>query len=119
MNYLSKNIQDIDKVNMVLNITRYSFTEQEDEFILRFLLANPDYDIFTKLELQNNFFMGSGNTIWADVKARRWEQILTIFDKITTKAYRYAKHKNYIKEWIAIEKRSGDAERKRIFMYGD
>lgn len=119
INYLLKNIQDIDKVNMVLNIARYSFKEQEDEFILQFLLANPDYDTFTKLELQNNFFMGSGNTIWADVKVLRWEQILTIFDNIKTKVYHYAKHKNYIKHWIAVEKRSGDAERKRVFMYGD
>lgn len=119
MNYLNSNLHDINKVDMIMNIARHSFRTDEDDFILQFLIGNPDYEFFTQVSWHNNYFMGNGNTIWADIKASRWEEILTIFEKITVRPYRYSKHKNYVKGSIASEKRSADGERRHIFMYGD
>ena len=119
MDYFKRNLQDINKVDLLMNVARHSFQLEENEFILQFLNGNPDFASFTNVSWQNNYFMGSGNTIWADIKANRWNEILSIFDEIKIKPYRYSKHKNWIKERIAMEKRSADAERRHIFMYGD
>jgi len=118
-NYLKDNIKEPRKVDMVMNIARHALNGLEDEFILLFLRQNPSFGDFRKISWLDNYFMGSGNVIWADVRARRLEEILLLFEKLGAKKYVYADHQNFLKNWIAGEKRSADSERKHIFMYGD
>jgi len=118
-NYLKDNVRELRKVDMVMNIARHALKGLEDEFIVLFLYHNPNFDDFRKISWLDNYFMGGGNVIWADVRARRLEEILLLFEKVGTKKYLYADHQNFLKNWIAGEKRSADSERKHIFMYGD
>lgn len=117
--YLKNNCQEAGKVNTVFDIIRHSLRSELESFLHYFLSINPTFEAFSKIELLDNYFMGNGKTIWADVKAKQLTDYLEIIERIKTKQYRFVQHKQYLKDRINSEKRAADYERLRSFVTGE
>jgi len=115
--YLTDNVCNTSRVNLVFNCIRHFYKEELEEFLLYFLRINPDFNVFRELEWVDNSFMSNGKSIWGDFRARQYELILVILEKIRKQVYRYSKHKELIKLDIMNSKKSADSERKRMFMH--
>lgn len=117
--YLNKHFNDRVKVNMVFDSVRSCFPDAMENLLLHFLKIQPSFELFEKLEWTPHFYMGSGDTIFGDVRASQYEKVLVVLEKITEQPYRYVNHKAHIRERISMEKRSADRERKEKFMNND
>lgn len=117
--YLLANSKNALKVNMVFNCIRHSYPEKLQEILLLFLNKNPDFGIFTKLDWVSNYFFGSAKTSIGEIRADLYQKIIEILDKISKKAYRFSKHKQFLKEKLLQEKRYADQEHKSYFMTHD
>lgn len=112
---LKKNKTNINYINLIFDVIRHTFKDQLPTFIQNFLLYNNNIELFKKINWLDSMFSGNADTIWGDVKAVELNKILESVNQIKKGAYKYAKHKAYLEEEIAIQKRQADGERKRKF----
>jgi hypothetical protein len=115
MKYMLANKKNTTKVNMIFDVFRNSLREHYFACISTFLKVNNSIQDFKKLELLNNHFMSNGDVIWSEVKATELENIVNEISKLPHNS-QYSQHKAYLRNWIIIEKRSAEQERKRKFM---
>jgi hypothetical protein len=115
MKYMLTNKKNTMKVNMVFGVFRNSLREHYFECIITFVQTNNSIHHFKKLELLNNHFMSNGNVIWPEVKATELENILNEISKLPHNS-QYSQHKAYLRNWIIIEKRDAERERRRKFI---
>ena len=115
--YLKKNIKNRLAINLVLDCARNSFNDLWHTMIIHFLTLESDFKQFQEIQLLNNSFMSNGDVIWADVKSRQLQEILSAVNHIPGKKYHYSRHKNYLKTLIEFEKRQADSERKLKFQH--
>ncbi|HEY1038008.1 MAG TPA: ATP-binding protein [Bacteroidia bacterium] len=104
-------------LKIIFDIVRHSFKGHINEFVKEFLNQNQNLAIFKKIDWVDTSFFGSGDTIWADVKAKQYEEILSIVKSIKEKSYRFAQHIEFLDERITYEKSEADRERKVKFMF--
>lgn len=102
-------------LNMVLDITRNSLPALFHLYIKKIILANPDIELFQKLEFYNNHFSSSGNQIWADFKAAALLKIHAYIKAEVPNYYDYLEHLDFLSRRIAAFKESADWERQLQF----
>ncbi|HLP13822.1 MAG TPA: ATP-binding protein [Flavobacteriales bacterium] len=103
-------------IKIIFDIVRHSFKGNIDVFVKEFLNQNQNLATFRKIGWVDTSFVGSGGTIFADVRAAQYQQILSIVQSITVRAYRFSAHIEFLTERIAYEKLEADRERKIKFM---
>lgn len=113
---LKKWKSNISGIKMVFDIIRHSFKDYLSDFVKVFLSHNQTLEIFKKIDWADTSFIGNGDTIFADIQMKQYEEVLNIVNSIQKQAYKFAKHKSYLQEMIDYEKRQADWERKRKFM---
>ena len=117
--YLFKSADNFKKVNAVFDCVRHRFSDHLEYLLTRFLDRYPDFEVFKQIDWTDNYFFGNGGTYWGDVKAGQYQTILQIIDRIKIKSYRFAFHKEFIRQRIEQCKRSANEEQKRKFMHED
>lgn len=113
--YLIDSKRNITKVNMILDVFRNSIQQYYLTAIGEFVKANNKIEDFKKLNLLNNYFITSGQTIVGEINATELENILETISKLPQSS-KYIKHKAYLREKIAIEHKNAEVERKRNFL---
>lgn len=113
--YVKENYANSDKMNVVLDITRYSLKDIYEDVLLLFITLCQDKDVFSKIQWQNNGGVVWGDVIIGDIKAAKWQDILAIVNK-SDLGFKLIPIKKFIQEQIAFNLRSGDWERKRRFL---
>jgi hypothetical protein len=107
--------QDPVVVNWVFNIAR-NYLKPRYLFIVQyFLQQNTNLEHFKKIELLNNHFSSTGNTVWSDVKAEELSRIHAAVRAIPQPT-KYLGHLRYLLGRIEQEKRSACWTRKLRFM---
>ena len=117
--YIIKNNEDTDKIDAGFDCIRHSFPECLEQVLLSFIAVQQSFDTFSKISWTTSYMFGSGRTSFGEVKARQYQTVLDILEKIPEKSYLFAKHKAHIKEHIEAEKRYAARERKRMFIEQD
>jgi len=116
IDYASKNIQDTNKINVVVDITRHSMRNMFEEVLLLFLSLCQDKDIFSKIMWRGNGVSAKGiDVILADIEMAEWKNIQTIVDKSNV-GIKLIPIKTYINEKVENCYKSGDDERRRRFL---
>ena len=117
--YLKRNANDLDKVNMMMDIARNDLTNQETLLVLIWLKANPSFSAFKKVSWQNSMMSGGGSTIFNDLRAERLKRVLDMFTGLGASIYKYSEHREYLSSRIAMYRRAAITERRHNFLYGD
>lgn len=117
--YIIKNNQDSDKVDAGIDCIRHNFPETLEHVLLAFLAIQQSFDVFSKINWTTSFMLSNARTSFGEVKARQYQTVLDILEKIPEKSYLFANHKSHIKRLIEAEKRYAAHERKRMFIEQD
>ncbi|SDE34937.1 hypothetical protein SAMN05216464_105307 [Mucilaginibacter pineti] len=112
---LNDHKDDIRMLNIILDITRNSLGEQFHPFVKKIMIANPDMEVFKKLEFHNNHFSSTGNQIWADFKAAALSKLHAYIKAELPNHYDYLEHLDLLTRRIAMFKESADGERRLQF----
>lgn len=107
---------NISGLKMIFDIVIHSFKNYLSDFVKEFLEQNQNLEIFKNIPWADSSFLGNGDTIFADIKMKQYEEILNIVNSIQKQAYKFSTHKSYLLEMINGEKRQADWERKMKFM---
>ena len=113
--YVRKNHEDYQKMNVIVDIVRHSMKEMFDEILLLFLSLSQKREIFEKILWRGSGTSGSGDVILADIEMADWKNILSIVEKSNI-GIKLIPIRKYLNERIESCLRSGDWERKRRFL---
>jgi hypothetical protein len=114
MNYLIKNFADTNKVNIIVDITRYSRKEIFEKVLLTYVELNQDKNAFSEIWWRGNGGSYTGEVNMGDIEASEWRNIYSILEKSTV-GIRLIQIKKYVNEMVEASLRHGDWERKRKF----
>jgi hypothetical protein len=106
---------DPKMLSMIWNVARNRLQEHYPHLIRYWLLVNNDINIFKQCDWTNNSFSYSGDRqIWADFRAKDYQ---LIYDAISVlpEQYQYVEYHAWLSDRMAMEMRSGDWERKRLY----
>lgn len=117
--YILKNNNDSDKVDAAIDCIRHNFPESLEQILLSFLDVQKSFEIFSKINWTNSFMLSNGRTSFGEMKARQYQTVLDILEKVSEKSYLLANHKAHIKDRIEAEKRYAIHEKKRMFIEQD
>ncbi len=117
--YILENNRDADKVDAAIDCIRHNFTDHLEPILLAFLAVQQSFDIFSKISWTRGHMMGNGKTSFGEMRAKMYQKVLDILEKIPEKSYLYANHKSHIKSHIAAQNRYAAHERKRMFLEED
>jgi hypothetical protein len=117
--YLKRNANDIEKVDMMMDIARNDLANHETILLLTWLQANSSFLDFKEISWQNSSMSGGGGTIFNELRAERLKRVLDMFAGLGTSIYKYSDHREYLSSRIAMYRRSAIAERRHNFLYGD
>lgn len=81
LNYVRKNYQSREKMNMIVDISRHTMREFFDDILLLFISLTQDVDLFSKILWRGNGASGVGDVILADIEAADWRNILGTVNK--------------------------------------
>lgn len=113
--YVRSNYSNSGKMNIVVDVVRNSMKEIFEDILLLFLSLNKNKGIFSKIFWIGNFSLYSGDVIVGNIRATKWEEILSIVEK-SDMGISLIPIKKYIKDRIQEEERDGDLERKERFL---
>ncbi len=113
-NLIKKYTDNISIIDQVMDVMRNSLREYYFQAIKQFLQLNSNPKHFKQIKLLNSFFMSSGGTIWADVRATELSQILSEVEKMEG-SYKFIQHKAYLRSCIVAEQQHAEQERTRKF----
>lgn len=80
-NYFLKNFSNINKMNVIVDITRNSMKDMYEKILLLFLSKCQDVEIFSKISWRGNVTTGYGNESLFYKEKADWENIITIVNK--------------------------------------
>jgi hypothetical protein len=115
LEYITRYNRDSAKVNAIFDVIRHQFSDLVEAAMLQYLSVNSDLKNFQKIYWRGNGGLYNGDTIIGELHAREWQNIINIVEKLTNQLDMIP-IKIYIKEQIAYELKSAEAERKRKFV---
>ncbi len=115
LNYLTRNVKDTKKVNLVVDVVRHSRKDLFEAVLLAYVAANQDVADFDKIWWRGNGGSYSGNVIIGDLEAADWRNILAILDKSGVGIV-LLPIKKYVSSRIDGSLSQGDWERKGRFL---
>jgi len=116
---LEKLIVDYGKngkmLSLIWNITRNRLPAHYGHLIRYWLQIHGDIEVFKKCDWTNNSFSHTGERqIWADFRAKDFQFVYNAIAELPDQ-YKYVEYHAWITDRIAMEMRSGDWERKRLY----
>lgn len=102
-------------LSMLWNIARNRLPAYYAHLVQYWLIIHDDIEIFKKCDWTNNSFSHTNERqIWADFRAKDYK---FIYDTIAglPDQYNYVEYHAWLSDRIAMEVRSGDLERKRLY----
>jgi len=116
LKYISKNNQDIERMNAIFDVIRHTMKESFKEFFLHYLSLNDNVEIFKEIWWRGNGGTYRGDVIIGEIQAREWHNILNIVEQMDNQL-KFISIKTYIKREIDRQLRNGQHERKRKFTH--
>jgi len=115
INYCKDNYENIEKVNIVVDITRHSMREYFNDILLEYVFITQDTVLFSKIYWRGNGGIAHGDVIFGDIEASDWRNILSIVEK-SDLGIKLFPIKNYINSQIDISLKIANSERKRKYL---
>ena len=113
--YCTKNINNPNKINIVVDIVRNTFKELYDKIILLFISLTQNKELFSKVYWCINDGMYCGDTIIGDIDVANWSHVLSVINQ-SELGYKLIPIKNFVKSQIDYSLSSAEQERKRRFI---
>lgn len=118
LNILKQIVSDFptnfDAINMSVYIARNCIGKFYELLIQHYLKINPEFELFKKVEWNNNHFSSSGNAIWSDFRITELEKVKAAIRELN-ETLKYYSHTLFLDKKIEIEERRGEQERKEIY----
>ena len=106
---------DPKMLSMIWNVARNRLKEHYPHLIRYWLLIKNDINIFKKCDWTNNSFSHTGDRqIWADFRAKDYQLIYDAINELPEQ-YQYVEYHAWLTDRMAMEMRSGEWERKRLY----
>lgn len=115
LDYIRNNFENVDKMKMVIDVVRNSRRDMFEEVLILILEHNQSLELFKKLPLRASSLVGTGHTIFGDIEANEWNEILSIVNK-SKAGLGIIPIKQYLNERIRLAKKQADEERKKKFI---
>ncbi|EAY29473.1 nSTAND3 domain-containing NTPase [Microscilla marina] len=117
MDYCQRNYNNTGKIDMVVDIVRNSMKELYGDVMLLFLSLNQEVEAFTQINWLDTGGTYPGGTIFGDVQAAEWRNLLSIVEKSNV-GISLIPIKNYINSRIDNYLSSAEVDRKINFLGG-
>lgn len=115
VDYLKQNYLAPDKVNVILDVVRKSRKGLFEKVLGLYLSLNQNVDDFKKIHWIGTGGTYAGEVIIGDINAAKWKNLLSSIEKLDL-GLRGRRIKQYVKDQIDAELKSGDWERKQRFL---
>lgn len=115
VSYCTKNYNNSNKINIVVDIVRNTFKELYDKIILIFISLTQDENLFSKVHWCLSDGMYSGDTIIGDIDVANWSHVLSVISQ-SGLGYKLIPIKNFVNTQIEYSLKSAEQERKRRFV---
>jgi hypothetical protein len=115
--FIRENPRDLDLLNAIHSSLAKPGPPTDKSFIILFLTHNTSVEDFSQIDWigSGGVSSGSAGTIFSDINAHRWKDILTQVEAMPS-LLTYLPHKRYINNMIAHEHEQGDYERRLNFL---
>ncbi|MDX5864821.1 hypothetical protein SIL80_02775 [Bacillus cereus group sp. BfR-BA-01119] len=118
LEYVKKNNENIDKMNIVLDIVNNTREEWFDEVITVFIHHNQDFKNFSGIWWTKRSRVYSGEKLISDIEAADWRRILDIINEIDL-GIKLIPIKKFIITKIELLVQGAEEERKRRYLRKD
>ena len=115
MQYMKDNVHDYNKVNLIVDITRYSRNDLFEEILLYYISLNQDVEQFKRIHWRGSGTLWMGDENPGDLEAADWRKILSIVEKSNV-GFKLIPIKKYLNEIIESCLEYAESERKRKFL---
>ena len=115
MQYVKNNIHDHHKVDLIVDITRYSRNDLFEEIILYYISLNQNVDQFKRIHWRGSGTLWMGDENPGDLEAADWRKILSIVEKSNI-GFKLISIKKYLNERVESCLEYAESERKRKFL---
>ena len=115
VSYCTKNYNNSNKINIVVDIVRNTFKELYDKIILIFISLTQDENLFSKVHWCLSDGMYSGDTIIGDIDVANWSHVLSVIN-LSGLGYKLIPIKSFVNTQIEYSLKSAEQERKRRFV---
>lgn len=105
---------DPDAINMSVYISRNCIGKYYGSLIQHYLKINPDFELFEKIEWNNNHFSSSGNAIWSDYRIIELQKVKTAIQELN-EPVKYYLHVQLLEKRMEWEETRSAQERKDIY----
>ena len=79
-NILQENQTNRTYIEVIFDTIRTNLQSRHDELFLFFLKLNNDVEFFRTIDWVGNPGVQTGNVIWGELHAKRWEKVLTVLN---------------------------------------
>ena len=115
MEYIKDSNTDSAKMNVIVDIVRYSKNELYDKVLLYYISLNPNKQSFTEIHWRGSETTVIEDGTIGDVEAADWKKILSIVEKSDI-GFKLIPIKKYLNDMIESSLRRADGERKQKFL---
>jgi len=115
---IKKNQRDSKIIEILFDTIRTNLQTKHNELFQYFLSLNNDVEFFRKIDWVGNAGVQSGNVIWGELYAKRWEKVLNVLNA-SQEQLRYIPIKNFLKKLIQSHYNRAEDERMRNFIRPD
>ncbi|KAF9658507.1 hypothetical protein ABHQ57_10970 [Tenacibaculum sp. ZH5_bin.1] len=115
---IKKNQSNRTYIEVIFDTIRTNLQSKHDELFLFFLGLNNDVEFFRTIDWIGNPGVQTGNVIWGELYAKRWEKVLNILNS-SNEQLRLIPIKNFVKKRIQSEYNRAEDERMRYFIRPD
>jgi len=113
--YISKNYTDVNKMNMIVDVLRYTKNDLFEEAYIHYLKLSQDVNIYLKICWTGNGESGTGYESIGEKMAMKWRNILEITNKVDL-GIKLIPIKKYINDRIEDAMDYAENEKRRRFL---
>ena len=115
MMYIAKNFSHSNRINIAIDIVRYSIKEIFEKVFLLYISLTQDVQLFSQISWRGNSRVYSGDVIIEDIEMADWSYLQTIIGKSDI-GIKLIPIKTYVNNKIDNAKEMGDKERQYKFL---